>query len=289
MKNILFISIYCLFLLSACQQTDIDVWEDDGNIALHFVQTTEEATGILRNFGEYIVTEADPIYGAFVRDYWNMKAQQDFDWYMNPLYRNDQWQSYYAFGDSSKYVTDTLPLILTYSGTLQERGFFYSLKQQAVENYGMVPVEFLWDTIQNGKERFFFKGGAVYDTVKVVLKKPEMFGEFRFNVVVDSVDNIVNGIVEKGSQLYIVKNEYILDQGVTWNEEILGEYSVEKYVFFQTVVHLKYTTSVENCFNQSWNRAFVKRNFYTPLVEALEEYNTKNPGNPKPFTFPPFE
>lgn len=289
MKNILFISICCLFLLNACQQTNIDVWEDDGNIALHFSQKNEDLVGITRNFGEFIATEADPVYGTFVRDYWNLKCQQDFEWYMYPLFRNDQWLAYYAFGDSSKYVTDTLSLVLSYSGILQKEGFFYSLKQKSVEDYEMSEVEFLWDTLQNGKNRFFFEGGAVYDTVQIVLKKPETYGEFRFNVVVDSVDNIVNGIAENGAQLYIVKNEYALDQGVTWNEEVLGEYSLEKYIFFQTVVHLKYNADVESCFSQDWCRAFVKRNFHTPLVEALEAYNAANPGNPKPFTFPPFE
>ncbi len=293
MKNVL-LSICCFFLLTACQQTNIDVWEDDGNIALHFVQTAEEATGISRSYGEHVVTGNDPVYGSWVRDYWWQKSIEDpeygWEWNMNSfIYMDNQYVPIYAFGDSSTHVTDTLPLVVTYSGTLQENGFFYSLRQQAVEDYEMSPMDFLWDTVQNGKNRFFFEGGAVYDTVRIVLKKPETFGEFRFNVVVDSIDNVVHGITENRLQLYIVKNEYALDQGVTWNEDVLGEYSQEKYAFFQTVTHLRYTSNLEMLFTQDWNRGFVKRNIHTPLVETLEEYNAANPDNPKPFTFPPYE
>ena len=292
MKKILFGIIGGLWLLNACDQNHVDVWEDDGKLALHFVIEDTLNDEIQAAFGATVYNTNQTEHANFIYEYWNDKAYGPNagveDWRWGLFNQGSNWEQLYALGDSSAMVyKDSLEV--TYSGNLRTEDFTYRLVQRRVGEAEMSEIDFVKDTLapEEAANVFVFRGGETRNKVRFFLKRPAEYGEFKFDLVADTTAaDYGPGITEYNSRRFIITNKVELPEGVTWNEKWLGEYSPEKYMFFMTILHIPFYKTQEDAFNNANNNQFIKECIWQVLVDALEEYNNTHPDNKKTFVFP---
>lgn len=176
----------------------------------------------------------------------------------------------YYLGDS--ITRDTISLYLVLMGHTLDVDRSFKLKSVSVQTFDSLPqspVEFM--------PSYIFRAGQLQDTVQVVLLRPEKRGRFAVGITFDLEND--NSLFALGAEEQCVFNFFVsncYECPENWNEgeKALGEYSEEKYAFFITMLHQKFTPNLD------WEQ-------YNPFLrQELEKYNAEHPDSPKNFTFP---
>lgn len=284
MKNILYILLFVSVVLFGCEQNQIDTWEDNGRIGLYFfVPENEENESeeveyadiciyeSLRwvNFcNEFYADRSDSIRNVVTTMYTAMTAR-------NPAGLN---AFYVGKTETPELVRDTL--LIGYTG-LPQNGFIYRLQawpETSVDS--IAPYSFVRtadDPVDLGSKDLYFPGNNMqYDTLILQMELPQSYGHYNFQLGIDSTDVQFAGIEEWQRWNFSVDYSYDLDYGVVWPEVWLGEFSEEKHVFLQTVLHLRcdsyFITALLDYSNED-----IKAYIWQPLHDALAEYNATYP------------
>ena len=133
------------------------------------------------------------------------------------------------------------------------------------------------DPADLAEDELYFPGNNVqFDTLILQFNEPEVYGYYNFQIGFDSTNVEFAGIEEWNRWHLSVDYSYQLDYGVVWPEMWLGEFSDEKHIFLQTVLHLKcdaqFMSQLPNYTNEE-----IKAYIWRPLHDAMAEYNAAYP------------
>ncbi len=253
MRNILYICLLSLLAIS-CEKKESFVYnETDG---LYFVLSGES---------EKPWTSAAPD---------KFKQEVDFA-FRKTGERDGNWMYDLYYGDSLR--TDTMRLVVAIAGKMTDHVREYNLKA--------LPLA---DSIEMSDVQFFnpyrFEAGQMQDTAIVVIKRPGSRGKFGINIAIDITNSSDFGSSIYGWDSYelAISDRYPKPNG--WDDTKYGEYSEEKYAFWVTVMQTVYEN--EWCI---WDSSWMPVDIVKVLNDALREYNTAHPDNPKDFTFPGYD
>ena len=199
------------------------------------------------------------------------KMQMEYDFANQfTLYRDEYGNlNEYFLGDSIQ--RDTVSLNITLMGHAVDIDRQFRLKAVPVSSFDslpMAPVEF--------SPSYTFRAGYLYDTVDVVLVRPAGRGRYAVGITFEREEtgSFDSGAEEQSTYLIFVSDHYDKPDNWSAGEDALGEYSEEKYAFFITCLHQKFTPYLD------WE-------YYNPyLREELERYNRLHPDKVKDFVFP---
>lgn len=241
MKKNIYI-VLCLFFLFACDKEDIVIFDQHKDSIQFDYNPLKDEMRLEYDFANQFVLNRD--------EYGNL-------------------QEYYL-GDS--ITRDTISLNLVLMGYTSETDRPFNLKSVPVLSFDSlpkVPVEFM--------PTYIFRAGQLQDTIQVVLLRPEKRGKYAVGITFDLGNEnslFALGAEEQCTFQIMVSDSYECPDNWSEGEDALGEYSEEKYAFFVTLLHQKFTPYLD------WEK-------YNPFLrEELEKYNRLHPDAPKDFTFP---
>ena len=246
-KVLLYLLLSASLFLGGCEQNKVEIWEDDGRIGLYF------------EIPEYGTNVSDPVIYAgqmeYSNDLWKTfceelypddadMAKQAQDFYAQFVLEDNSGACAYYPGESNEeFVPDTVVLIVKYTGPMRD-GFSYRLQAWPnSEEDQVAPFAYVRDagTPEDvPTDALYFEGGAVADTIRLLMTQPEKLGYYSFQVGFDSTAVQYAGIRECNRWYLTVDYSYDLDPGVTWFKGWFGEFSEEKHIFFQSTLHLNY-------------------------------------------------
>lgn len=198
-------------------------------------------------------------------------------------YRTDSvWQygtwNYHSYYTGDSLQQDTVMLVVSLMGYEEMTDKEFKMKTVPIINEGeeeedakakMAKVEFL--------SSYFFRKGKLRDTIKVVIVRPEIRGDYRVGITfdIDEESAFESGAIEHMMYQMNISNRCLKPDIWESKERVLGEFSEEKYAFIINIRH------------QLLHQDFISDEELSKLLRgALEKFNQENPKAPKDFTFP---
>ena len=196
----------------------------------------------------------------------------NYDFAFQAIEQRDKYNrvTYIYLGDS--ITVDTIPLCVSLLGEASDVDREFKLKAvplDLVEELPLGEVKFL--------PQYIFRANQLLDTVQVVLVRPKSRGKYAVGITFDLEEGnaaFSSGVEEQNLYKVIISDRY--EKPENWDEckNALGEFSEEKYAFMVTILHVKYSPSLD------WGA------YNVVLREKLAEYNQNHPNALKDFDFP---
>lgn len=282
MKNVFYILLFTSLFLGGCEQNQIDTWEDDGRIGLYFfVPDNQENKSDPVIYSNYAVYETGR-WSSFTETLFSDPAMSSAarDMYESLVAYSSGYPAYYL-GEEHVFEPDTITILVGYTG-LPKDGFTYRLQAwPEKEQDSIAPFSYVRcadDPEDLQADELYFPGNHVqYDTLHLLMEQPERYGDYKFQIGIDTAGVQFAGIEEWNRWHLEVNYSYKLNYGTEWPEAWLGEFSDEKHMFLQTVLHL----CCDRTFSvglREYSNEQIKTYIWQPLQDALAEYNAAHPG-----------
>ena len=182
----------------------------------------------------------------------------DNDYYLEPKYSGDS------------LLKKGVKLNLYLMGRAADYDREFRLKAKVGEGEDPMAVSFL-----EFEPSYVFRAGQLKDTVEVYVLNPKVRKEFTVSIVFDvenSDPSLELGAAEKDEYRVRLINRY--PQPREWDDDVVGEYTEDKYAFMVTILKTLYNPYA------NWSEDL------KTLNEALAEYKALDPDEEVDFSFP---